>query len=177
VHPKAFYVGKRQRNPPPHHTECVQEHGSLPSEDMEQLLSRLQVFFEDKLNTEDQWSPCTLSWGVRLFYNNTEQGGLSQSTTDKHPDVPGNTILVTHHTTSSKLKNHLCATATPVSTEVRLSVTTRRHHKRKATEETLALQLHASVPNHLPMSARELPALLNWPPADHRRKMWQAHQS
>ncbi|KAG1927275.1 hypothetical protein F2P79_024370 [Pimephales promelas] len=25
---------KRQRNPPPHHTECVQEHDSLPSEDM-----------------------------------------------------------------------------------------------------------------------------------------------
>ncbi|KAG1933798.1 hypothetical protein F2P79_020339 [Pimephales promelas] len=54
VHPKAFYVGKRQRNPPPHHTECVQEHDSLPSEDMERLLSRLQVFFKDKLNTEDQ---------------------------------------------------------------------------------------------------------------------------
>ncbi|KAG1924837.1 hypothetical protein F2P79_025901 [Pimephales promelas] len=126
VHPKAFYVGKRQRNPPPHHTECVQEHDSLPSEDMGRLLSRLQ------------------------------------STTDKHPEVPENTILVTHHTTSSKLKNHPCAAATPVSTEVRLSVTTRRHHKWNATRRPrFALQLHASVPNHLPMAARELPALLD----------------
>ena len=32
-----------------------------------------------------------------LFYNNTEQSGFSQSTTDKHPEVPGNTILATHH--------------------------------------------------------------------------------
>ncbi|KAG1960087.1 hypothetical protein F2P79_006099 [Pimephales promelas] len=69
------------------------------------------------------------------------------STTDKHPEVPENTILVTHHTTSSKLKNHLCAAATPVSTEVRLSVTTRRHHKWNATRRPrFALQLHASVP-------------------------------
>ena len=57
-----------------------------------------------------------------LFYNNTEQRGLSQPTTDKHPEVPENTTLASHHSqrnhhTSSKLKNHVCATVTTVSTE------------------------------------------------------------
>ena len=59
MHPKALYVGNRQRNPPLHHsakhsTECAQEQDSLPSEDMERLMRQLQVFIENKLNTEDQ---------------------------------------------------------------------------------------------------------------------------
>ncbi len=58
THPRATRVGKRQRNPPQHHSdmhsaEYAQEQYSLPSEDMEQVTRQLNEFLQDKLNTDD----------------------------------------------------------------------------------------------------------------------------
>ncbi len=58
THPRATCVGKRQQNPPHHHSdmhsaEYAQEQDSLPSEDMEQVMRQLKEFLQDKLNTDD----------------------------------------------------------------------------------------------------------------------------
>ena len=58
THPRASHVGKRQRNPPQHHSdmhsaEYSQEHDSLPSEDMEQVMRQLKEFLQDQFHTYD----------------------------------------------------------------------------------------------------------------------------
>ncbi len=58
THPRASRRGKRQRNPPQHYSdmhsaEYAPEPYSLPSEDMEQVMSQLNEFLQDKLNTDD----------------------------------------------------------------------------------------------------------------------------
>ncbi len=51
-------MGKRQRNPPQHRSdmhsaEYAPEQYSLPSEDVEQVMSQLNEFLQGKLNTDD----------------------------------------------------------------------------------------------------------------------------
>ncbi len=58
THPRASRRVKRQRNPPQHYSdmhsaEYDPEPYSLPSEDMEQVMSQLNEFLQDKLNTDD----------------------------------------------------------------------------------------------------------------------------
>ncbi len=58
THPRASRRVKRQRNPPQHYSdmhsaEYAPEPYSLPSEDMEQVISQLNEFLQDKLNTDD----------------------------------------------------------------------------------------------------------------------------
>ncbi len=58
THSRATHVGKRQQNPPQHHSgmdssEYAQEPDSLPSEDMEQVMRQLKEFLQDKLNMDD----------------------------------------------------------------------------------------------------------------------------
>ncbi len=58
THPRASRRVKRQRNPPQHYSdmhsaEYAPEPYSLPSEDMEQVMSQLNEFLQDKLNTDD----------------------------------------------------------------------------------------------------------------------------
>lgn len=58
THPRASHVGKRQRNPPQHHSdmhsaEYSQEHDSLPSEEMEQVMRQLKEFLQDQFHTYD----------------------------------------------------------------------------------------------------------------------------
>ncbi len=58
THPRASRRVKRQRNPSQHYSdmhsaEYAPEPYSLPSEDMEQVMSQLNEFLQDKLNTDD----------------------------------------------------------------------------------------------------------------------------
>ncbi len=58
THPRASRRVKRQRNPPQHYSdmhsaEYAPEPYSLPSEDMEQVMSQLNKFLQDKLNMDD----------------------------------------------------------------------------------------------------------------------------
>ncbi len=58
THPRASRRVKRQRNPPQHYSdmhsaEYAPEPYSLPSEDMEQVMSQLNEFLQDNLNTDD----------------------------------------------------------------------------------------------------------------------------
>ncbi len=90
-------------------------------------------------------------------------------------EVPENITSLTHHSLAncwinSNSKNHIsvCATATTKAQKVRKSATSRRQHKRNATKETtFTSQLHTAMPNYLRLSAKELPAFLDWPPLDH----------
>ncbi len=119
THPRATRVGKRQRNPPQHHSdmhsaEYAQEQYSLPSEDMEQVMRQLNEFLQDKLNTDDyKIESCTL-WPAterkagdhmvhhhirddkHLFNNHPEWASLSQPAIDE-TEVPENITSLTHH--------------------------------------------------------------------------------
>uniref|UniRef100_A0A673M8X4 Uncharacterized protein n=1 Tax=Sinocyclocheilus rhinocerous TaxID=307959 RepID=A0A673M8X4_9TELE len=58
THPRATRVGKRQQNPPQHHSdmhsaEYAEEQDRLPSDDMEQVMRQMKEFLQGKLNMDD----------------------------------------------------------------------------------------------------------------------------
>ena len=162
THPRASHVGKRQRNPPQHHSdmhsaEYSQEHDSLPSEDMEQVMRQLKEFLQDQFHTYDHKVESCLLWPAterkagdhlvhhirddkHLFNNHPERASLSRPTVDEKSEVLKNITSVSHHSITncqmnSNSKNHIpvCATATTRAQKVRKSATARRHHKKSAT--------------------------------------------
>ena len=162
THPRASHVGKRQRNPPQHHSdmhsaEYSQEHDSLPSEDMEQVMRQLKVFLQDQFHTYDHKVESCLLWPAterkagdhlvhhirddkHLFNNHPERTSLSRPTVDEKSEVLKNITSVTQRSLTncqmnSNSKNHIpvCATATTRAQKVRKSATARRHHKKSAT--------------------------------------------
>ena len=162
THPRASHVGKRQRNPPQHHSdmhsaEYSQEHESLPSEDMEQVMRQLKEFLQDQFHTYDHKVESCLLWPAterkagdhlvhhirddkHLFNNHPERASLSRPTVDEKSEVLKNITSVTQRSLTncqmnSNSKNHIpvCATATTRAQKVRKSATARRHHKKSAT--------------------------------------------
>ena len=162
THPRATHVGKRQRNPPQHHSdmhsaEYSQEHESLLSEDMEQVMRQLKEFLQDQFHTYDHKVESCLLWPAterkagdhlvhhirddkHLFNNHPERTSLSRPTVDEKSEVLKNITSVSHHSITncqmnSNSKNHIpvCATATTRAQKVRKSATARRHHKKSAT--------------------------------------------
>ena len=162
THPRASHVGKRQRNPPQHHSdmhsaEYSQEHDSLPSEDMEQVMRQLKEFLQDQFHTYDHKVESCLLWPAterkagdhlvhhirddkHLFNNHPERASLSRPTVDEKSEVLKNITSVSQRSLTncqmnSNSKNHIpvCATATTRAQKVRKSATARRHHKKSAT--------------------------------------------
>ena len=162
THPRASHVGKRHENPPQHHSdmhsaEYSQEHDSLPSEDMEQVMRQLKEFLQDQFHTYDhKVESCSLwpatEWKAddhlvhhirddkHLFNNHPERTSLSRPTVDEKSEVLKNITSVTQRSLTncqmnSNSKNHIpvCATATTRAQKVRKSATARRHHKKSAT--------------------------------------------
>ena len=162
THPRATHVGKRQRNPPQHHSdmhsaEYSQEHDSLPSEEMEQVMRQLKEFLQDQLHAYDhKVESCSLwpatEWKAddhlvhhirddkHLFNNHPDWTSLSRPTVDEKSEVLKNITSVTQRSLTncqmnSNSKNHIpvCATATTRAQKVRKSATARRHHKKSAT--------------------------------------------
>ncbi len=128
THSRASRRVKRQRNPPQHYSdmhsaEYAPEPYSLPSEDMEQVMSQLNEFLQDKLNTDDyEIESCSL-WPAterkaddrmvhhhirddkHLFNNHTGQASLSRPTVDENWGTREHHL--THPSLTSKLLNEL----------------------------------------------------------------------
>ncbi len=126
THPRASRRVKRQRNPPQHYSdmhsaEYAPEPYSLPSEDMEQVMSQLNEFLQDKLNTDDyEIESCSL-WPAterkaddrmvhhhirddkHLFNNHTGRASLSRPTVDENWGTREHHL--THPSLTSKLLN------------------------------------------------------------------------
>ncbi len=132
THPRASRRVKRQRNPPQHYSdmhsaEYAPEPYSLPSEDMEQVMSQLNEFLQDKLNTDDyEIESCSL-WPAterkaddrmvhhhirddKHLFNHTGRASLSRPTVDE------NWGTREHHLTHPSLTSKLLITPTPRTT-------------------------------------------------------------